>query len=71
MNNTRINQKKKLRSLIVPKEIELLICSTGGVGTTFYLNQINNYKVTKNINAIFILLNKYQKLMKYYMADNQ
>jgi len=48
MNHTRINRKKKLLSLIVPKDIEVLICSPGGVGTSFFLNHVNNYKVTNN-----------------------
>ena len=50
MNNTQINTKKKLHSLIVPKEIDVLICSTGGVGTTILMKHISNYKVTNNIN---------------------
>ncbi len=49
MNNTQINSKKKLRSLIVPKEIEVLISSTGGVGTTFLIEHINKYKLTNHI----------------------
>jgi len=49
MNNTQINSKKKLRSLIVPKEIEVLISSTGGVGTTFLIKHINKYKLTNHI----------------------
>ena len=50
MNNTQINTKKKLHSLIVPKEIDVLICSTGGVGTTFLMKHISNYKVTNKSN---------------------
>jgi len=51
MNNTQINTKKKLHSLIVPKEIDVLICSTGGVGTTFLMKHISNYKVTNKSNG--------------------
>ena len=37
-----------MKNLIVPKEIEVLICSPGGVGTTFLIKHISQYKVTNN-----------------------
>ena len=49
MNNTRINAKKKLPSFIVPKDIDVVVCSAGGVGTTFFINHINKYLNTNHV----------------------
>lgn len=50
MNKIPADQKKNLTSLIIPKNIEILISSTGGVGTTFLMFHINKYKKINNPN---------------------
>ena len=46
MNNNPVKPKKILNSFIVPKEINVLISSMGGVGTTFLIEYIKKYRST-------------------------
>ena len=49
MNNTQTKSKKKSPSFIVPKDIDVLVCSAGGVGTSFLINHINKYLNTNHV----------------------
>ena len=50
MKKTSKKPKKNLKSLVVPKEIDVIISSMGGVGTTFFIDHIKKYKSTNALN---------------------
>lgn len=41
-----INKKLKLKKIYIPREIDVLISSYGGVGTTFFISFVSKYKKT-------------------------
>ena len=49
MNNIHAKPKKKLKSLIIPRNINVLISSMGGVGTTFFIKHIKRHTTTNDI----------------------
>lgn len=48
MNKIPKNKKKQLTSLIVPRDVEVMVSSPGGVGTSFLLTHLSKYKRTNN-----------------------
>jgi len=50
MNNNPTKPKKNIKSFIVPKEINVLITSMGGVGTSFFIKHLDKYRLT-NLNS--------------------
>ena len=50
MKKTSKKPKKNLNSLIIPNDINVLISSMGGVGTTFFINHISKYRSTNLAN---------------------